>query len=227
MSQGGANVIPAWFYERALQPLPDIKSICNLGSGEVFSLEALAHERGAVSIAAYDMTQPKSVPPYVNFHTANVEEPIDFDQHYEVVTFFEVIEHIDRTDGLLRNCYNALSDSGTLVLSVPNLASVFGRLELLFGFQPHVLEVSNECGTLGSGVFGRLNNPSGGSIHHIRGFTSRAIKQLLAFHGFDIEAVEGSSFTHPRLFRHFPSLAPQLVIHCRKRSIASADRRTS
>ena len=57
VSQGGANLIPAWFYEWALQSLPDFKSICNLGSGEVFSLETLAHERGATSITAYDITQ--------------------------------------------------------------------------------------------------------------------------------------------------------------------------
>lgn len=217
MSQGGANTIPAWFYERALQSISRIDSLCNLGSGEVFTVETIAYKLGATSITSYDITQPTCVPPYVDFRLADVEKKIDFSHSYEVVTFFKVLEHIDRTDVLLRNCYDALTDEGTLVLSFPNLASLFGRIELLLGFQPHVLEVSNEKAIFGAGVFGRLNNPSGECIHHIRGLTYRAVKELLAFHGFQVKHAEGSSFTNPRLFRRVPAIAPQVIIHCSKK----------
>ena len=45
--------------------------------------------------------------------------------------------------------------------------------KLLCGFQPHVLEASNDYANFGSGAFGRWNNPSGVPVHHIRGITHR------------------------------------------------------
>ncbi len=71
---------------------------------------------------------------------------------------------------------NNLKDDGLLICSLPNLASIYARIELLLGFQPHVLEVSNVYGNFGTGIFGKLNNPPGVSIHHIRAFTHKAIK---------------------------------------------------
>jgi hypothetical protein len=127
-----------------------------------------------------------------------------------------VIEHIDETDILLQNCYNNLKDDGLLICSLPNLASIYARIELLLGFQPHVLEVSNVYGNFGTGIFGKLNNRSGIPIHHIRGFTLRAIKEMLSYYNFQILKVYGYDHRLKRLMKYFPSIASVNIIVARK-----------
>jgi len=100
---------------------------------------------------------------HIKFFEQNVEKLFNLDSKVDVVTFFEVIEHIDETDILLQNCYNNLKDDGLLICShdgllicsLPNLASIYAWIELLLGFQPHVIEVSNVCSNFGTGIFGK------------------------------------------------------------------------
>lgn len=118
---------------------------------------------------------------------------------------------------LLKNCLNNLKDDGVLILSFPNLASIYSRIELLLGFQPHNLEVSNEVSNLGTGIFGKFNGGRGLPIHHIRGITHRAMKDLLGIHGFKVVKMFGYEYRFKKLFYYFPSIAPVNVFVCKKR----------
>lgn len=191
-------------------------SIANFGSGQVFEFETALKDRfkNRVIMNCIDLNIPVNIPSFINFTKGNVEEKIQLDNKMDVVCFFELIEHIDKTDELLKNCYNNLKDdNGYLICSCPNLSSFWSRLELLLGFQPHLLEASNEYHLAGMGIFGRRNYGEHEALHHIRGLTYRAQKDLLEAHGFEIEKIYG--YTSGKIF-HIPSLASDVLFICRK-----------
>jgi len=152
---------------------------------------------------------------HIHYIQASVEEKLILNKKYDCVFCFEVIEHIDNTDILLANCYDNLKEDGLLFISVPNLASVYSRLELLMGYQPHLLEVSNEHANYGMGVFGRLNNPSDSVLHHIRGISFRAMKEMLEANQFKIiKAVGGSNNI---ILKRCPRIASLALFICSKK----------
>lgn len=216
--QGAGFELPKSMYSFSFPYLKDAKTILNLGCGLNFVFERYLCEISDVKVTSVDMLEPENIPGFVSrFVVKDVEEVFSLKRFFDAVSFFEVIEHIDNTDVLLTNCYNHLKKDGYLIFSFPNLSSIYGRVELLFGYQPHVLEVSNVKGTFGAGIFGKLNTPRGASLHHIRGITSRAMKELVEFHGFEIVSIYGYSKHVPVLFKRFPSLAPVNVFVCRKK----------
>lgn len=221
--QSGGNAVPEHYYSEALRAVSVGCNLLNLGCGNRFTFERMAHVRGASRIVSIDRLglEEGSIPPFVRFIEADIEQPllesIDLQpESFDLVTFFEVIEHIDETDQLIRTCYDYLSPSGLLIFSFPNLASIYGRLELLCGLQPHILEVSNENGTLGGGLPGRMNNRTGDSIHHIRGITTRAMKALVGLHGFEMVSAHGLSMGPIPWPSRIIGLAPQNVFVCQK-----------
>lgn len=67
------------------------------------------------------------------------------------------------------------------------------------------------------GVFAKLNNPKGRSIHHIRGISYRACKEIIQYKGFKVLASYG--FSHRKfgaIYRYFPGIAPEVLFACTK-----------
>lgn len=215
--QGAGFDLNRGVYEMALQHIHPGGSVLNLGSGIAFNFEKIATSQKKLKVTCVDIYVPRKLPKYVSdFKVQNVEDEFLLDKKFDTVTFFELIEHIDKTDTLLINCYNNLKDDGLLIFSFPNLSSIYGRLELLLGYQPHVLEVSNLRGPFGMGIFGKINYPWGSSLHHIRGITTKAMKELLEYHNFSVVNILGYSDRLKGLFKLFPYLAPLNVMVCKK-----------
>ncbi|WP_461257319.1 class I SAM-dependent methyltransferase [Treponema sp. R80B11-R83G3] len=150
------------------------------------------------------------------FILRDIEVPFNLPQLYDIVFCFEVIEHVDKTDILLENCYNNLKDDGIFMIAVPNLSSIYSRIELMLGFQPHITEISNIKANFGTGIFGKINNPHDAPIHHIRGITYGGMKEMLKFYNFRIiktyNASKGAFF-----LRLLPSsLASVVLFVCKK-----------
>jgi len=133
---------------------------------------------------------------------------------FDVVVMSEVIEHLVDPDLALAEARRVLVPGGTLLLSTPNLAAWFNRLLLLAGVQPVFSEVSR------LGVFGR---PGHQVVGHLRLFTSRALAELLAAHGFVAVALAGAGYHDvPRAARRLdrvlsrrPGIAAILVASAR------------
>lgn len=216
--QGGDNKLYQSFYSLIFDFIHDGDKLLNLGCGIRFIFEKALSEEKRVEITSCDVLVLKEKPDCVaNVINKTVEEELILDKKFDVVTFFEVIEHIDKTDMLLKNCFNNLKDDGYLIFSFPNLASIYSRIELLFGLQPHVLEVSNERGNFGTGFFGKYNNKSNASIHHIRGITQKAMREMVKYHGFDLIKIIGYEFRFKYLFYYLPKIAPINIFICRKK----------
>ncbi len=142
----------------------------------------------------------------------NIESPSFPDEFFDVVSSFEVIEHLTNPDHMLKEACRVLRRGDTLLISTPNLASWVNRVVFLLGYQPYNVEVSMET-IVGvpyrEGIFGM---PSG----HIRAFTLRALKEILEYHGFKVVKVARASDIHPkniffRLLDNFFSLKASLA----------------
>lgn len=217
--QGGDHCIDAKLYKLALPFIRDNDLILNLGCGFKFIFEESLSKAKNVIITSVDFPYIPEKPPFIKeLIKQSVEDEFLLEKKFDVVTFFELIEHIDKTDVLLKNCYKNLKDDGLLIFSFPNLASIYSRIELLLGYQPHLLEVSNEVANFGSGIFGKFNNPKNELIHHIRGITYKAMKELAEYSGFRVLKTIGYDHYHfKRFFKCFPSVAPVNLFVCRKK----------
>ncbi len=214
--QGGDNNLPDGLYETALPWIKNGDKILNLGCGQNFNFERVISKRRSVDITSIDII-PSNKPSFVNrFMAKDIEKPLNLNHKYDVVTFFELIEHIDKTDTLLENCYRNLKTNGHFIFSFPNLASFYGRVELLFGLQPHILEISNQKANFGTGVIGHLNNPTNKPIHHIRGITHKAMKEMTEYHKFKLIKAFGYEHRIKKVFYKFPAIAPVNIFVAKK-----------
>lgn len=129
---------------------------------------------------------------------------------FDVVLMSEVVEHLVDPDLALAEARRVLRPGGALLLSTPNLAAWFNRALLAVGVQPVFSEVSR------LGVFGR---PGSQVVGHLRLFTSRALIQVLAAHGFVEVELAGASYHDvppaarwlDRLMARRPSVAAVLL----------------
>lgn len=111
--------------------------------------------------------------------------PAESTGSYDLVLFFEVLEHLVDTGAAVANLRKLLKPDGWLLLSTPNLAGWIDRFSLLFGMQPHTMEVSFIPYRFGNPLVARLlpHGPNDVAAGHLRVFTLRALKAFLRWHG--------------------------------------------
>ena len=161
-----------------------------------------------------DIAEPEE--PLRCFERVNLNEDSLADafagRRFDVVFCGEVIEHVFNPDALLEDLHALLVPGGLLVLSTPNLAYWVNRLLLLAGISPLFVENSARV-KLGrrTRLLGQGNETQG----HIRLFTYRAMRELLALQRFEllhVRAVPVWGLSVDRLIcRLSPSLAPDIV----------------
>jgi ubiquinone/menaquinone biosynthesis C-methylase UbiE len=96
------------------------------------------------------------------------------DNSVDIVIINQVMEHVKEIFWIIGEISRVLKEGGTLIVGVPNLASLHNRILLLLGQQPTAIEV------LGP---------------HVRGFTMPAFKRFIEADGyFKVRKVRGSNF---------------------------------
>jgi SAM-dependent methyltransferase len=66
------------------------------------------------------------------------QTPLPFSpQSFELVTLFDVLEHLPRPANIIREIYRVLRPGGLFFLTVPNVANLRNRVRLLLGRSPH------------------------------------------------------------------------------------------
>lgn len=128
------------------------------------------------------------------------------DGYFDVVFAGEVIEHLLNSDFMIDEIFRVLKLGGMCIVTTPNLASWYNRIQLLFGYQPYAIPASHihrGAGALWSSardkmVYGDCYSPSSGITegfkHHISFYTVRSLVSLLEMHGFRTVTVAGASF---------------------------------
>lgn len=109
------------------------------------------------------------------------------DASFDFVCCNHVLEHVFRTEDLVREFRRVLAPDGLCLISVPNIAAWVNRVLFIFGGQPLGSELGTETITYGFWppfMQKKLErfHPSG----HIRDFTPRGLQQLTEHCGFRV-----------------------------------------
>ncbi len=68
------------------------------------------------------------------FHLLDLDGPLPrFAQPFDVIVFGDVLEHLRDPLAVLRELSASLRDGGRVIISLPNIANIYVRLNLLFG----------------------------------------------------------------------------------------------
>jgi 2-polyprenyl-3-methyl-5-hydroxy-6-metoxy-1,4-benzoquinol methylase len=128
----------------------------------------------------------------------NVENMLDLPfrkNSFDVLVFADILEHLQRPDLVLCRFKEFLRDGGYALISVPNAAFIYFRLQLLFGrFNYH----------------DRLTDPT-----HLRFFTLTSLKQMITQAGFQIDFVKGITDTKRAgwIFKPLATAYPKLLAY--------------
>lgn len=160
----------------------------------------------------------------------DISAKIPFDRNtFDLVVASETIEHVVSPDIFLKEIHRVLRPGGKLLLTTPNLSSWLNRALFLFGLYPLFLEASTEA-KVGYGKYKKFFY-SMQLVGHIHVFNLRALRELLQYHKFSVECIQGNTvdFVTPRsqlitqiyqtidkIFAHFASLSSDLVVIARK-----------
>jgi len=139
----------------------------------------------------------------ISIYKSDLNEPLPVDsESIDVVHAKEILEHLHHTDLFLKEIYRVLIRGGYAVISVPNLAAWHNIFCLLWGWQPFATNVSDEI-LLGNPLhyryrakrYGYRTNCAGSKYPgHLRIPTFRGLKELLQYHGFEVEKISGVGY---------------------------------
>lgn len=182
--------------------------ILDIGCADGSLLEPLISQYEVYGVEISDYLTVKAGAIGIRVTQANVENGLPFNDHaFDVVVASEIIEHIVDTDFFLAECNRVLKKGGKLILSTPNINTLFSPLIMSFFDYP----------------------PPGASryrSHHVKDFTLSTARIALHNNGFAIEKECGVALFIPLLSRFlslrskaanlFPRCADELIIKAEK-----------
>ncbi len=149
--------------------------VANYGKGnDVSALEPDPDRCAAARARGIDVTQGYLTAQYLAEHGS-----------FDVIMFADVLEHVADPAALLNLALTALRPGGCLLISVPNVAHWTVRLGLFFGNFDYA----------SSGIR---------DATHLRWFTRKTLKQLLASVGLEVIAARSSSGLYTPDYDIFP-----------------------
>jgi 2-polyprenyl-3-methyl-5-hydroxy-6-metoxy-1,4-benzoquinol methylase len=118
-------------------------------------------------------------------------------ERYDVVIAAEIVEHLLDVDHFLTECWRVISKGGFLLVTTPNLVSLYNRLRVLLGKMPfNAPSVSwKHCGT--------ETDPA-----HVK--IANASEWTLAFRGHGFQVTDFRGVSSYRLLNPIDSLRPTL-----------------
>ncbi len=172
---------------------PGARRVLDIGCGVGAAGRYLQEGLGAAELYGVEISERRLAAARLRGVAASLAdvnvEPLPFDDgSFDAVFCGDIIEHLTDTDHLLDEIGRVLAPGGVCVLSTPNLAMWPNRLALALGWQPFDTSVSlrHEVGRP------KLLVSDWGCRGHLQVFTLRAMRELLAAHGFRVLAVRGA-----------------------------------
>ena len=142
---------------------------------EIVEMDAAKAKEGGIKVVRADLNKPF---------------PLE-SESFDVVHGANIIEHLCDTDMFLKEVRRVLKLGGYFVVSTCNLAAFHNIFFLLLGRQPPPADVSDE---FQAGVWSANKRRNTSGPCHRRIFTLRALKELLKYHGFEVEKSVGAGF---------------------------------
>lgn len=110
------------------------------------------------------------------------------EESIDIVIATDIIEHLIDPDAFLDGCEYVLKKGGVLIMTTPNLATIYNRFVLLFGYSPfnYSPSIRHRVGV----PFTSLKIPA----DHKSVFTFKALRELLRLHNFEIVHSDGYTY---------------------------------
>jgi 2-polyprenyl-3-methyl-5-hydroxy-6-metoxy-1,4-benzoquinol methylase len=197
------------FYGRAVKKIDKHTKWLDLGCHQGQFLELIADKFGLRPKGIDDWkSEPGADNRRWDYTHADLGVELPFDGPFDVISAFEVLEHIIDTDGFLGRIHSKLAEGGSFVLSTPNINSLRNRIMVPFGAYPNGLEYRN-------------------LVHHVRLYNKPMLERHLQATGFKDVSIFGVSFlpqrfsagmgeVSARLGDFLPSFCNNMIAVCRK-----------
>lgn len=108
---------------------------------------------------------------YYQFNLNNgLPEKLKESEKFDVILMLDILEHLVDYDQIINTSKNLLKEDGKIIISLPNIANIFVRLNLLIGRFPYA----------DKGILDRT---------HLHFFTLGSIKKFVKKHGLETEKI--------------------------------------
>jgi SAM-dependent methyltransferase len=168
-------------------------SLLDLGTHRGEFTSRIAGHVGAERVAGVELIERHAAVASsrgIDVAVADLDDGIPFpSESFDIVHANQVLEHVRRTDVLLREVRRVLKPTGLACISTNNLSSWHNVVSLGLGMQPMPMHVSDEI------IVGNPLNPEHRWGHrdlgrtHLRLFTARALAELGTYHGLAMEQI--------------------------------------
>jgi SAM-dependent methyltransferase len=197
----------------------------DVGCANGYGIKIVSHNLsiGEKNLFGVDISKQKMVCKF-NFRICDLNnQKLPFNKKtFNLVSSFEVIEHIYDTRNYIHEINRILKRNGYFIISTPNLAWWVNRILLFLGFQPANTEVDLYHSMYGKPKFMKESVSSG----HIHVFTKKALDEFLTENYFKIlKRIRFSSnyigklkifSIFDKLLSRIPSFAKNYVYICKK-----------
>ena len=106
--------------------------LLDFGAGRGNLLRELRRSGGYSELAGVDLyPREPELDPEIGWHVADLNEPVELGEQFDVVVCSEVIEHLENPRQVFRTLAGLLRPGGTLILTMPNQESIRSLLGLV------------------------------------------------------------------------------------------------
>ncbi|MBI5282100.1 MAG: methyltransferase domain-containing protein [Candidatus Solibacter usitatus] len=125
-------------HDLALRAVPAGAVVLDIGCGQGFLAERMA-ERGCEVTGVDSLPEPDRRQAMAEYHRCDLRRGLDETQgklregHFDRVLLLDVLEHLPEAEELLQQAGRYLKPDGRLLVSIPNVANITTRLQLLSG----------------------------------------------------------------------------------------------
>lgn len=173
-----------------INEIPEPKSILDVG-GNLGTARWLKAKFPNSKITILNKSK-KELGSYPNIIEGDAES-FEMQEKYDLIFAGEVLEHTYNPDGLICSCLLALKPKGHLIITTPNLACIYNRFFLLFGWSPANYSPSLRYLT-GNPFYSNKIGDFGIIGDHKSVFTWKGLNELLILYGAHIIAHRGYSY---------------------------------
>lgn len=119
------------FWRHKLKKLIKNGMLLDIGCGKGFFLEYMrrSYSVAGTDISKYAVLESKELLDNVPLTVADAAHLCFKYEKFDIVTAFDIIEHVQNPEKILKECYFVLKSDGYLVLTTPNMSSIGRKLK--------------------------------------------------------------------------------------------------